>query len=187
MLFVVVILTLAVTACQGDAATETPEPIPITATSLTVPVQEPTAAIETTIAPTIQVPTESVTCDPTTPDQLGPFYVPDAPVRSSVGEGHHLQGVVLSTVNCAPIAGAQLEFWQVGPDGQYDDAHRATTFADTDGAYTFASNFPPPYSGRPPHIHMRVSAQGFETLVTQYYPGESQSAGTFDLVLIPVE
>jgi protocatechuate 3,4-dioxygenase beta subunit len=124
-------------------------------------------------------------CEATLPDQEGPFYVPGAPERSSVGQGHVLRGVVRSSDGCAPIAGAQIEFWMAGPDGEYTDDYRATQFTDAAGAYRFESNFPPPYTGRPPHIHLRVSAEGFETLITQYYPAEGQTEGAFDLVLIP--
>ena len=167
--------------------TDTPEPTPRSVTTVTVPTQNPTATTEPSTPPNTEIPNEPITCDPTPPDQLGPFYVPDAPVRSDVGDGHLLQGVVRSAVNCDPISNAQIEFWQTGPDGQYDDDHRATTFALEDGTYSFESNFPPPYSGRPPHIHIRVSADGFETLVTQYYPEAGQSSAAFDLILIPFE
>ncbi len=124
-------------------------------------------------------------CEPTRSDALGPFYVPNAPVRSSVGQGHVLTGIVRSSLDCSRIPGAQIEFWQVGPDGQYDDDHRATMQSDASGAYRFESNVPPPYSGRPPHIHIRVTAPGSQTLVTQYYPGDGETSGAFDLVLIP--
>jgi protocatechuate 3,4-dioxygenase beta subunit len=58
-------------------------------------------------------------------------------------------------------------------------------FSDASGAYRFESNFPPGYSGRPPHIHVRVSAAGFGTLVTQHYPKSGTTGAIFDLVLIP--
>lgn len=135
-------------------------------------------------APSSQDP---IACQPTQPDQLGPFYVPDAPERSSVGEGHLLSGVVRSATDCAPIPNAQIEFWQVGPDGEYDNEHRAMMFSGDDGTYRFESNSPPAYSGRPPHIHLRISSKGFITLVTQYYPDEGQTKGSFDLVLVPSE
>ena len=121
-------------------------------------------------------------CQATEPDALGPFYKPGAPERTSVGQGYVLSGVVRSTA-CRPLAGAQLEFWLAGPDGNYDDAHRAAVYSNQSGAYRFESNFPPKYSFRPPHIHLRVSAPGYKTLVTQHYPQEGQSRGTFDLVL----
>ncbi len=125
------------------------------------------------------------TCEATAPDMLGPFYQPNAPVRARVGQGHVLQGVVRSAPDCSPIPEARLEFWLAGPNGQYDDDHRATMFAGPDGAYRFESNPPPPYGGRPAHIHVRVTARGHEVLVTQYYPGTGQTEGTFDLVLVP--
>jgi protocatechuate 3,4-dioxygenase beta subunit len=131
-------------------------------------------------------PTHAEGCRPTKPDMLGPFYKPNAPVRSSVGEGYVLQGTVRSAPACTPVAGARIEFWLTGPDGEYDDAHRATLFADAEGAYRFASNFPQPYSGRPPHIHIRVSGEGFNTLITQHYPQPDKTAASFDLILTPI-
>lgn len=125
------------------------------------------------------------TCTPTEADALGPFYKPDAPERSSVGKGYVLTGVVISSADCSPIKQARIEFWLAGPGGQYDDDHRATMFSDKSGGYRFESNFPPPYYGRPPHVHLRVSASGYQTLVTQHYPAQGRSQGTFDLVLLP--
>lgn len=122
-------------------------------------------------------------CPPTESDALGPFYKPGAPVRASVGKGYVLRGTVRSAETCLPIPGARLEFWLAGPDGRYDDDHRATVLSDASGAYQFESNFPSRYSFRPPHIHLRVTAPGFQTLVTQHYPKQGHSEGEFDLVL----
>ncbi|MFQ5964898.1 MAG: intradiol ring-cleavage dioxygenase [Candidatus Scalinduaceae bacterium] len=124
-------------------------------------------------------------CKPTPRDILGPFYVPNAPERTSVGKGHVLSGVVRSSVDCSPIAGTRIEFWLVGPHGRYDDDHRATLFSDKMGEYKFESNFPPSYARRPSHIHIKVTAKGYRTLTTQYYPVKGQTEGKFDLVLIP--
>lgn len=125
-------------------------------------------------------------CTPTEPDELGPFYKPGAPVRASVGKGYVLAGTVRSAKDCAPVEGAAVELWLAGPDGGYGDAYRATVIADGKGAYRFESHVPPPYYGRPPYIHLRVSARGFDTLVTQHYPDEGRRKGTFDVVLVPV-
>jgi hypothetical protein len=124
-------------------------------------------------------------CPPTPPDALGPFYKPGAPERASVGKGYVLAGAVKSAGDCAPLKGARIEFWLAGPDGNYDDAHRATVLSGPDGAFRFESNFPPKYSSRPPHIHLKVSADGFKTLVTQHYPTAGHTQGTMDLVLVP--
>jgi catechol 1,2-dioxygenase len=123
-------------------------------------------------------------CRATPPDSLGPFYEPGAPVRSRVGTGGYvLRGRVLSLTTCRPIARARIEFWLVNEQGEYDDAHRATVVAGRDGRYRFESNKPVGYSGRPPHIHIRVAARGFRTLVTQHYPRAAPTSAVFPLVL----
>jgi protocatechuate 3,4-dioxygenase beta subunit len=125
-------------------------------------------------------------CPPTKPDALGPFYKPDAPTRSVLGRGGYvLKGTVRSSVDCGIIPEARIEVWQAGPDGEYTDAYRATLVADTNGQYQLQTDRPPRYSFRPPHIHMRVAAPGYKTLVTQHYPEEEASEATFDLVLVP--
>ena len=124
-------------------------------------------------------------CSPTEPDALGPFYKPDAPVRQSVGSGYMLSGEVKSSADCKTVPNATIEFWLANPSGEYDDSHRATVFSGEKGTYLFESSFPPPYYGRPSHIHIRVTAKGFRTLVTQHYPQAGSKKGMFDLVLVP--
>jgi protocatechuate 3,4-dioxygenase beta subunit len=115
---------------------------------------------------------------------LGPFYEPGAPVRTRVGSGYVLFGTVLGAKACKPIPNARIEFWLANPRGDYDDAHRATVFAGQRGEYRFQSNVPVSYGGRPPHIHVRVRAPGYEELVTQHYPERGQRKANFDLVLV---
>jgi protocatechuate 3,4-dioxygenase beta subunit len=126
----------------------------------------------------------SADCKPTKPDMLGPFYEPSAPVRTSVGSGYVLSGRVLKAEECKPIPNARIEFWLANPRGDYDDAHRATVFAGQRGKYRFERNVPVSYGGRPPHIHVRVRAPGYEELVTQHYPQRGQRKANFDLVLV---
>lgn len=128
---------------------------------------------------------DPIRCVPTPPQGLGPFYKPGAPERSTVGQGYVLKGIVRSSRDCAPLPGARVEFWLAGPSGNYDDDHRATVFSDEQGAYRFQSNPPPAYGRRPPHIHIRVTAHGFKTLVTQHYLTEGKDTAKFDLILIP--
>jgi protocatechuate 3,4-dioxygenase beta subunit len=123
-------------------------------------------------------------CKPTQPDMLGPFYEPGAPVRTSVGSGYVLSGRVLAAEECEPIPKARIEFWLANPRGDYDDAHRATVLAGERGEYRLESNVPVSYGGRPPHIHVRVRAPGYEDLVTQHYPERGQRKANFDLVLL---
>jgi catechol 1,2-dioxygenase len=105
-------------------------------------------------------------------------------VRSKVGTGGYvLTGRVLATRTCRPLARARIEFWLVNDQGEYDDAHRATVFSGGNGRYRFESNRPVGYGGRRPHIHVRVSARDFRSLVTQHYPRTKRQGATFNLVL----
>lgn len=124
-------------------------------------------------------------CAPTRPDVEGPFYTPNAPERASTGRGLVVAGTVRSAAGCGPLTGARLEWWSANPRGQYDDEHRATLRADAQGRYRYETDFPPRYFGRPPHLHVRVTAQGHRTLVTQLYPKAAQTAIEFDFVLVP--
>jgi protocatechuate 3,4-dioxygenase beta subunit len=128
---------------------------------------------------------EDFKCAPTQADSEGPFYKPDTPLQSSVGKGYLLSGTVRSAKDCRIVPGAKIEFWLAGPDGRYDDAHRATVFVDDSGEYRFECNIPPKYTSRPPHIHIRVTAGNFDTLITQHYPKNGTSEGNFPLVLSP--
>jgi len=127
----------------------------------------------------------AVTCSPTPWDEIGPFYRPNAPERTSIGKGYLLSGTVRSAVGCRPLPNVRIEIWQVGPGGTYDDDHRATIFSDWNGRYRLETSFPPPYGPRPSHIHILVDAKGFEGLITQHYPKNGKKRATFDLVLEP--
>ena len=122
-------------------------------------------------------------CAPTASDMEGPFYKAGAPAREATGKGLMVSGVVRSATTCEPIEGARVEWWQANPQGQYDDAHRGSQVTGPSGAYRFDTDFPPPYSGRPSHIHVKTDAKGYRKLTTQLYPKGGQSAVAFDLVL----
>lgn len=132
-----------------------------------------------------QLKENSIGCPPTPPDALGPFYKSKAPLRNSVGKGYELSGMVMSTKDCSPIPQVRIELWMAGQDGDYKDDYRATVTSDESGQYRFESHVPPSYMRRPPHIHMRVTANGFKTLITQHYPEAGSKKGKLDLVLIP--
>jgi len=125
-------------------------------------------------------------CPPTAEDEMGPFYRPGAPYRTSVGEGYVLIGTVRSAADCTPVPAALLELWMTGPDGQYGDAWRASLFTGRDGRYHFGSHPPTEFGSRRPHIHMRISAEGFQPLVTQHYPRTDSALGQFDINLVPL-
>ena len=122
-------------------------------------------------------------CAPTRADALGPFYVAGAPERDRTGRGLVVTGTVRSAAGCRALQGARIEWWSAGASGDYDDAHRATQRADAEGRYRYETDFPGKYPGRPPHLHLRVTAPGHRTLVTQLYPAQGQTASDADLVL----
>jgi protocatechuate 3,4-dioxygenase beta subunit len=123
-------------------------------------------------------------CRPTAPDIEGPFYTPDAPERDRTGRGLVVSGAVRSAAGCAALPGARLEWWSAGANGRYDDQHRATQRAGDAGRYWYETEFPGRYPGRPPHLHVRVTAPGHRPLVTQLYPRPGQSAVEVDFVLV---
>jgi protocatechuate 3,4-dioxygenase beta subunit len=71
----------------------------------------------------------------------------------------------------------------VRASGEYDGAHRATQRAGAEGRYRYETSVPGRYPGRPPHVHVRVSAPGHRTLVTQLYPRDGQTEMHTDFVL----
>src|SRR5262245_34675406 len=123
-------------------------------------------------------------CAATAADAEGPFYKPNAPLREATGKGLVVSGVVKSAATCDSIRGARVEWWQANPRGEYDDAHRGSLVTGESGAFRFDTDFPPPYSGRPSHIHFKAFAPGHRPLTTQLYPKAGQNAVAFDLVLV---
>jgi len=123
-------------------------------------------------------------CPPTDADMLGPFYVAGAPERSKTGEGLAVQGAVRSTRECTALPGAKLEWWSANTTGEYDALHRATQITARDGRFRYTTDMPAKYPGRPVHLHVKVSAPGHKTLVTQVYPKPSQKEVALDFVLL---
>lgn len=123
-------------------------------------------------------------CVPTAPDSLGPFYQPHAPVRDTTGTGLHITGSVRAATGCRPLVAARLEWWSANSHGDYDMAHRATQQAGSAGQYQYTTDFPGSYPGRPPHLHVRITAPRHRTLVTQVYPQPHQTALSLDFVLL---
>lgn len=156
-------------------------------------------------------------CRVTPRDALGPFYVKGAPAHAdlcaSAARGAQkltVSGRVLGTPACAPLAGALVEVWQADDRGDYTEVTagrkddpgcllRASLTTNTGGHYRFQTIVPGEYPGRPRHIHYRVSAKGYATLVTQLYfarergvpqelvvtaaPKEGGLAASFDVTL----
>ena len=107
------------------------------------------------------------------------------PVRAKTGTGHVLTGTVLSALDCKPIAGARVEFWQSNKNGVYVKALSATVFTGKDGRFRYQSPRPTSYEGFPPHIHIRVVAKNHEVLQTRYVLARGARRGSLRLVLVP--
>ena len=125
-------------------------------------------------------------CKPTRGDEEGPFYVPGAPIRTSTGKGLVIRGRLLGTPDCRPVPGGRIEWWQADRRGRYDDAHRGSQNVDAAGAYRFSTDFPGVYPGRPPHIHVKAFAPGYQTLTTQLYLRGGKTEVDVDIVLVPI-
>lgn len=127
-----------------------------------------------------------------TPAQTeGPFYPRQLPADSDAdllaqGERRYRRGEPLALggrvidLDGRPLAGAQVEIWQCDADGHYHhpgDGGRADpdfqgfgrVTVDADGRYAFRTMRPVPYSGRTPHIHVKLRLAGRELLTTQLY------------------
>ena len=123
-------------------------------------------------------------CTPTAPDMLGPFYKANAPERTRTGTGIVVTGAVRSAKGCAPLPGARVEWWSADERGEYRDELRATQHADAQGRFTYETVSPGRYPGRPPHLHVRITAPGHKPLVTQLYPHPTHRSISTDFVLL---
>jgi hydroxyquinol 1,2-dioxygenase len=128
-----------------------------------------------------------------------PFENGDDLGRGAPGQPCFMRGRVLS-VDGAPIAGARIEVWQADEAGFYDVQYngleeprgRGHLFSDEDGRWWFWSVRPEPYPipldgpvgelldaanrspMRPAHVHFKVSAEGYETLITHVFVADDQ-------------
>jgi protocatechuate 3,4-dioxygenase, beta subunit len=127
-----------------------------------------------------------------TPSQTeGPYYPVALPAdtdfdllrtgAAAYGKGQPawVTGTVTDTRG-TPLAGGVIEIWQCDQDGRYhhpgDGGKADPAFQGfgkvtlgKDGSYRFRTLKPAPYSGRTPHIHVKVKLDGQELLTTQFY------------------
>jgi len=120
-------------------------------------------------------------------DQEGPFYKEHAQQRNVIetdGISLTIEGKVVKGDDCStPVANAIVDIWHCDNKGEYDMQGykcRGYVVTDANGNYSFASIFPPPYDGRPRHIHVKVRAQGYPELTTQiYFQGDANIKNDF--------
>ena len=130
-------------------------------------------------------------CAKTAPNIEGPYYRDGAPMRADLvdrgmrGTRLVIAGKVLGDDCKTPLEGALLDVWQADTDGHYDnDGHegrrapgpltlRGKLLASRGGLYELHSIIPGRYLNgpqyRPAHVHVKVSAPGYQTLTTQLY------------------
>ncbi len=128
---------------------------------------------------------------PTPAQTEGPFYPVRLPgdadfdlLRNGALAYRHGQPVWLegsvTDPQGRPVAGAQVEIWQCDERGHYHhpgDGGRADPAfqgfgrvgVDAAGHWRFRTIRPAPYSGRTPHIHVKVRLGRHELLTTQLY------------------
>jgi len=128
----------------------------------------------------------------TTNDILGPFYRPDAPLRSDLtyegieGSLIELNGIVYGSDCITPLKEAMIEIWQCNAKGEYDNDSnqyhlRGRLITDASGKYAFTTIIPGKYMNgklyRPSHIHFRITEKNSKELISQvYFKGDPQIA-----------
>jgi hypothetical protein len=129
---------------------------------------------------------QTAACRPSPSLGGGPFTTTGGsfPKRSRIGRGHVLTGRVLRFPGCAPIKGAVVDFWQESPNGVYDRRGQASVVTGRNGTFRFEGPRPPAGGGRPPHIHLRVTAGGYADFVTTYFLRPGEKSGRITIVLV---
>ena len=141
--------------------------------------------------------------DPTPSDAEGPFYPVDIPEDSdndlvrvvgresaSPGRLAYVQGRVMDR-DGRRIDGARVEIWQCDHEGVYRHPRApgepdpnfqgfGAMVTDQEGNYHFRALRPVAYGRRTPHIHYRVTADGFDRLTTQLYVAEEADGNAAD-------
>jgi len=128
-------------------------------------------------------------CQRTPYDIIGPFYVPNATLKTSYcGASSSKQklivhGHVMEEFCKKSIGGAMVEVWQANDNGTYTEECRGHVVADNTGYFRFETTHPGNYFletfFRASHIHYRVSrpddSDSFYT--QQYFADDEHSAG----------
>jgi protocatechuate 3,4-dioxygenase beta subunit len=119
-------------------------------------------------------------CVPTPHRTTGTHYEPVTVQKTDIGKGVTVRGQVLGAPECKPLAHARVAHWQAGEDGRYSSRLRAYLFSDAEGRFKFETEWPKLH---PAHIHFIVTAEGYDTLETQWIGDERQTDIDFTMVL----
>ena len=92
-------------------------------------------------------------CEPTESNPGGTNnYIPDAPVRASLGEGFVITGLVRAANGCRPLADVRIQVWLATETGGEQD-NRASVRTDDEGRYRIDTAPTVPQFGEP-NIHV---------------------------------
>jgi protocatechuate 3,4-dioxygenase beta subunit len=114
-------------------------------------------------------------CTLTPEQEEGPFYVALHRIRSNIvgsrtGVPLILRITLIDSSTCKPLEGAAVDVWQADAVGHYSDESQEGTLGqtwlrglqltDANGLAKFTTIYPGFYSGRAPHIHVKVHLGG---------------------------
>ena len=158
-------------------------------------------ALAAAAIPGARVASAAAALTPTPAQTEGPFYPKTIPAdhdadltqvaghpRTAQGTRLYFSGRVLAR-DGKPYSGATIELWQCDAFGRYhhagddgkprDDAFQGygAAVTDSDGRYAFKTIRPVAYSGRVPHLHVKVRTTDGATLTTQVYIKGDATAG----------
>ena len=122
----------------------------------------------------------AVECPPTQHRTTGTHYKPVTTEKTDISSGVIVRGRILEAHTCRPISHARVAHWQADKNGEYVDHLRAYLLSNTKGEYQFMTEWP---ALSVPHIHFIVSAEGYETIETQWRGDEQVNVIEFDIIL----
>ncbi len=124
----------------------------------------------------------------TSSDMLGPFFRKNAPKRNDLTYKGNKSEIPLKVVgqvfgnDCTtPLSNIELDVWHCDHRRRYDMKSdkfrcRGKLFTNENGEYWFKTFVPPPYQGRPKHIHYLIheSARHQELITQLYFRGDNK-------------
>jgi len=115
-------------------------------------------------------------------DMLGPFFRENAPIRNDLTYPDNQSEIELKVigqvfgVDCkTPLRNVEIDIWHCDHRKKYDMESeeykcRGKFYTNENGEYWYKTFVPPPYQGRPKHIHYLIKeTNDHQELVTQLY------------------
>jgi protocatechuate 3,4-dioxygenase beta subunit len=121
----------------------------------------------------------------------GPYWISNKLTRRDVTDGQagtplSLHLYVEDSSTCKPIKGADVEIWHANASGAYSGVNgntkrflRGHQKANADGLVVFRTVYPGWYSGRTPHIHVKVHVGGNEVHTGQLFMPDKVSSAVY--------